>query len=136
MELPSKNLLFAIVLISLGSSFQYGFAFSWTNSAQLVMMEFLETSFNNSYGSELSPGGLSLLWSTIVTTKSLGLIIGAEVGKWAVPKFGPLLTLRWNCLVTILAAFIQQSSDCKFGKFRFFYFFLFLSKITQKSRKK
>lgn len=120
MQLPSKNLLVAISVIAWGSSLQYGYAFAWTNSAQTVMMEFLQTSFNSSYGSELSTGGLSLLWSTIITTKSLGLIIGAEVSKWAVPRQGSLLTLRWNCIVTIIAALMQQASVCKVEKFRAF----------------
>lgn len=120
MKLPSKNLLLAIAVIVWGSSLQYGYAFAWTNSAQTVMMDFLQTSFNRSYGFELNVGSLSLLWSTIITTKSLGLIIGAEVSKWTVPRLGSLKTLRWNCIVTIVAAFAQQTSGCKVEKFHAF----------------
>lgn len=45
------------------------------------MTQYLERSFNATYGYELSESETHLLWSAIVTMKSLGLIIGAEAGK-------------------------------------------------------
>lgn len=78
---PPFNLIFATLVITLGSSFQHGYTYSWTNSAQKVMTQYLERSFNATYGYELSESETHLLWSAIVTMKSLGLIIGAEAGK-------------------------------------------------------
>lgn len=81
LRFPSFNLIIAITVVAFGSSYQHGYTYSWTNSAQTVMMEFLQRSFNATYGYELNGRATSLLWSTIVTMKPLGLIIGAEIGK-------------------------------------------------------
>lgn len=78
---PSTHLIIATLIVVFGSSYQLGYTFSWTNSVQPVMLTFIRNSFSATYGYNLTIEGESLLWSAIVSTKTLGHVIGAEFGR-------------------------------------------------------
>lgn len=53
---------------------------------------------------------LFLAFYSIVVSRNIGQIFGAELGKWLAPKFGPACSLKWNGVFLGFCLIIQQLS--------------------------
>ncbi|XP_072839846.2 solute carrier family 2, facilitated glucose transporter member 11 isoform X3 [Pogona vitticeps] len=109
-KLPTWTLFFAVCAAGIGGTFQYGYNVSIINAPTEHIHKFLNETWQSRYQAELSPGLLTLLWSTIASIFSLGGLFGAHLGGSMAVWLGRKGALLMNNFVALLAAILMGVS--------------------------
>ncbi|XP_053136176.1 solute carrier family 2, facilitated glucose transporter member 11-like isoform X2 [Hemicordylus capensis] len=109
-KLPSWTLFLAMCAAGIGGTFQYGYNVSVINAPTEHIHKFLNETWQHRYQTPLSPGMLTLLWSTIASIFSLGGLFGAHLGGSMAIWLGRKGTLLMNNFIAILAAILMGVS--------------------------
>nr|XP_055054382.1 solute carrier family 2, facilitated glucose transporter member 11b [Misgurnus anguillicaudatus] len=109
-KVPSKSLLFAVWAACIGGTFQYGYNVSVINAPTKAVQNFINQTWIERYGTEISSQVLTLLWSTIVSIFTLGGLVGASVGGMLAIRFGRKGTLLFNNTFSLLGALFMALS--------------------------
>ncbi|XP_077601059.1 solute carrier family 2, facilitated glucose transporter member 11-like isoform X1 [Stigmatopora nigra] len=110
LKVPNKTLLLAMFSACIGGTFQYGYNVSVINAPTKYVQSFINQTWTERYQSEISPGVLTLMWSTIVAIFTLGGFIGASVGGTLSIKLGRKGALMVNNIFAIIAALMMGLS--------------------------
>lgn len=81
----------AVIHSLLGDS--ANFYSSVLNPLEPIVIQFANRSFTRHYGVVPSPVGLSILWSLIASSTSIGAFIGAILIRYSVERFGGRCTV-------------------------------------------
>ncbi|KAI6217454.1 Protein CBR-FGT-1 [Aphelenchoides fujianensis] len=98
------HLIFAVVVIAFGSSFQFGYNIGNVNAAGGFIKQWMADSHNRTFGSELNAHERDLLFSTAVSLLAVGGLIGGLLVGWLADTFGRRLSLHLNNILSISAA--------------------------------
>ncbi|KAL8179958.1 UNVERIFIED_CONTAM: hypothetical protein K2H54_000847 [Gekko kuhli] len=95
----------------IGGTFQYGYNVSVINAPTEHIHKFLNESWRERHQAALSPGMLTLLWSTVASIFSLGGLFGAHLGGSLAIRLGRKGGLLTNNFIAILAALLMGISS-------------------------
>nr|XP_046243270.1 solute carrier family 2, facilitated glucose transporter member 11b isoform X2 [Scatophagus argus] len=105
-EFPNKSLLLAACAACIGGTFQYGYNVSVINAPTTYVHDFINQTWRERYQTDISENVLTLLWSTIVSTFTIGGFIGATVGGTLSVKLGRKGALLTNNIFALMAALL------------------------------
>ncbi|KAM9330846.1 solute carrier family 2, facilitated glucose transporter member 11-like [Gastrophryne carolinensis] len=98
------------LVLGIGGSFQYGLHISLINSPSKHVQRFINSTWEQRYGSVLHPDTVMLFWSMIVAIYSIGGLLGSLiVGPMAV-AFGRKKTQLYNNFVALVGAALMCTS--------------------------
>ncbi|XP_035020848.1 solute carrier family 2, facilitated glucose transporter member 11b isoform X1 [Hippoglossus stenolepis] len=109
-KLPNKSLLLAACAACIGGTFQYGYNISIINAPTVYVQNFINQTWRERYQDDISPDGLTLLWSVIVSIFTLGGFLGATIGGTLSVKLGRKGTLLVNNIFALAAALLMGLS--------------------------
>ncbi|XP_061134865.1 solute carrier family 2, facilitated glucose transporter member 11b isoform X2 [Syngnathus typhle] len=107
---PNKILLLATFAAGIGGTFQYGYNVSVINAPTKYVQDFINQTWIERYQSDIAPGVLTLMWSTIVSIFTLGGLIGVSVGGTLSVKLGRKGTMLINNIFAMAAALMMGLS--------------------------
>ncbi|XP_015282774.1 PREDICTED: solute carrier family 2, facilitated glucose transporter member 11-like [Gekko japonicus] len=110
-KLPTWTLFLATCAAGIGGTFQYGYNVSVINAPTEHIHRFLNESWRERHQAALSPGMLTLLWSTVASIFSLGGLFGAHLGGSLAIRLGRKGGLLTNNVIAILAALLMGISS-------------------------
>ncbi|KAK7867028.1 hypothetical protein R5R35_005672 [Gryllus longicercus] len=104
-------LLVVIGMVSiLGSSVPVGYNIGVMNTPAHIIREFCNATVFETYGINMSPAGMNVLWSSIVSIFILGGIIGSLCGGWVADLVGRRGAVMVNHALALMAAILFGSS--------------------------
>ena len=110
----NSYLLLAIFSAVLGM-FQFGYNSSTINSPQSKIEDFLNQTFKERYGQDLTKNSMSTYFSLAVSMFLVGGMIGALSGGWVAEKFGRkrglIYTQMFSLLGAVLMGFCKAASS-------------------------
>ncbi|XP_061134864.1 solute carrier family 2, facilitated glucose transporter member 11b isoform X1 [Syngnathus typhle] len=110
LKVPNKILLLATFAAGIGGTFQYGYNVSVINAPTKYVQDFINQTWIERYQSDIAPGVLTLMWSTIVSIFTLGGLIGVSVGGTLSVKLGRKGTMLINNIFAMAAALMMGLS--------------------------
>ncbi|XP_048370092.1 solute carrier family 2, facilitated glucose transporter member 11-like isoform X2 [Sphaerodactylus townsendi] len=110
-KLPTWMLFLATCAAGIGGTFQYGYNVSVINAPTEHIHKFLNDTWWERYQAALSPGMLTLLWSTVASIFSLGGLFGAHLGGRLAIWLGRKGGLLMNNFIAVLAALLMGISS-------------------------
>ncbi|GLH08599.1 Solute carrier family 2, facilitated glucose transporter member 1 [Gryllus bimaculatus] len=104
-------LLVIIGMVSiLGSSVPVGYNIGVMNTPAHIIREFCNATVFETYGINMSPAGMNVLWSSIVSIFIVGGIIGSLCGGWVADLVGRRGAVIVNHALALMAAILFGSS--------------------------
>ncbi|XP_037115554.1 solute carrier family 2, facilitated glucose transporter member 11b isoform X1 [Syngnathus acus] len=110
LKVPNKILLLATFAAGIGGTFQYGYNVSVINAPTKYVQSFINQTWIERYQSNIAPGVLTLMWSTIVSIFTLGGLIGVSVGGTLSIKLGRKGAMLINNVFAMAAALMMGLS--------------------------
>ncbi|XP_049619824.1 solute carrier family 2, facilitated glucose transporter member 11b isoform X1 [Syngnathus scovelli] len=110
LKVPNKILLLATFATGIGGTFQYGYNVSVINAPTKYVQNFINQTWIERYQSDIAPGVLTLMWSTIVSIFTLGGLIGVSVGGTLSIKLGRKGAMLINNIFAMAAALMMGLS--------------------------
>ncbi|XP_040272317.1 solute carrier family 2, facilitated glucose transporter member 11-like [Bufo bufo] len=104
------NLPLLTLVLGIGGTFQYGLHISIINSPSKYVQRFINTTWEERYGTILHPDTIMLLWSIIVSIYSIGGLLGSLIVGYLSVTFGRKKTQLYNNLVAIVGAALMCMS--------------------------
>ncbi|XP_075131873.1 solute carrier family 2, facilitated glucose transporter member 11-like [Leptodactylus fuscus] len=98
------NLPLLTLVLGIGGTFQYGLHISLINSPSKYIQKFINSTWEQRYGTILHPDTIMLFWSIIVSIYSIGGLLGSLIVGYLSVTFGRKKTQLYNNLVAILGA--------------------------------
>ncbi|XP_067911339.1 solute carrier family 2, facilitated glucose transporter member 11-like isoform X2 [Heterodontus francisci] len=112
--LQSRCLLLTIFAVCIGGTFQYGFNLTIINAPTTFIQNFINETWTERYGTQLESWIITLLWSFIVATYSVGGLVGALISGPMAIRFGRRnLLLLSNVFIFIGALLMGLSRTAK-----------------------
>ncbi|XP_076876464.1 solute carrier family 2 member 11, like [Brachyhypopomus gauderio] len=108
--LESPVLAAVMVITGIGGTFQYGFHISVLTSPSVYVKALVNSTCARRYGRALEAWELSLLWSFIVSTYSIGGLLSSQYAGRLATIYGRKRCLVLNNLVAICAAVLMGFS--------------------------
>ncbi|KAM4808095.1 uncharacterized protein WCC33_003115 [Rhinophrynus dorsalis] len=106
------NLSLLALVLGIGGTFQYGLHISIINSPSQHIQKFINSTWQDRYGSTLQSNTAMLLWSFIVSVYSIGGLLGSlAVGHLSV-KFGRKKIQLYNNVLVLFGAVLMSLSQC------------------------
>ncbi|XP_030439066.1 solute carrier family 2, facilitated glucose transporter member 11-like [Gopherus evgoodei] len=100
-----RKLFLMIFVLGIGGTFSYGFQVSMISFPSMYIKNFINDTWQERYHSVIDEQTLTLLWSFIVSTFSLGGFLGAISSRYLSAKHGKKKCLTFSNLLLIAAAF-------------------------------
>ncbi|XP_042697315.2 solute carrier family 2, facilitated glucose transporter member 11-like isoform X1 [Chrysemys picta bellii] len=100
-----RKLFLMIFVLGIGGAFSYGFQVSMISYPSMYIKNFINDTWQERYHSDIDEQTLTLLWSFIVSTFSIGGFLGAISSRYLSAKYGKKKCLTFNNLLLIAAAF-------------------------------
>ncbi|XP_072243084.1 solute carrier family 2, facilitated glucose transporter member 11-like [Leuresthes tenuis] len=110
-KFPNKSLLLAMFGTCIGGTFQCGYNISVINAPTVYVQDFINRTWMDRYQTSISHDVLTLLWSTIVSTFTLGGFVGVSIGGALSVKLGRRGTLLTNNIFSMTAALLMGLSS-------------------------
>ncbi|XP_068594604.1 solute carrier family 2, facilitated glucose transporter member 11b [Brachionichthys hirsutus] len=110
-KVSNTNLLIATFAVCIGGTFQYGFNISVVNGATMHVQSFINQTFVDRYQTDISEFLLTLLWSIIVTSLTIGGFIGSMISGTLAMKLGRKGALLVNNIFALMAALMMGLSS-------------------------
>ncbi|KAM4707283.1 solute carrier family 2, facilitated glucose transporter member 11-like [Discoglossus pictus] len=105
-----RGLFLMIIVLGIGSTFQYGFNISVLNSPSPLIKNFINQTWIERYGSPVPEGTLILIWSFLVSVFSIGGLIGSTSSGYLTGKFGKKKCQLYNCLLSLISSVLMGLS--------------------------
>ncbi|XP_039360547.1 solute carrier family 2, facilitated glucose transporter member 11-like isoform X1 [Mauremys reevesii] len=100
-----RKLFLMIFVLGIGGTFSYGFQVSMISYPSMYIKNFINDTWQERYHSVIDEQTLTLLWSFIVSTFSIGGFLGSISSGYLSAKYGKKKCLTFNNLLLIAAAF-------------------------------
>ncbi|CAH1368593.1 hypothetical protein MTP99_010059 [Tenebrio molitor] len=103
----TARLVLAIIAAALGSGFQHGYHTGVINVPQSVLKDWLNSTYEESYGSYLDESFLNVLWGVTTSIMNVGGTIGGLLCGVVSTKFGPKNGLFLNNILVAIATILM-----------------------------
>ena len=117
----SWHLIFTIILVTFGGSFQF-FNISVINQSQVIIEKWIATALTNRYGAIVDDATVTLIYSLTTSSVSLGAVFGCFLTRLLADKCGRKRALLINGFVGITGAIL---AGMLFLYFFFHYFYIY-----------
>ncbi|XP_075071859.1 solute carrier family 2, facilitated glucose transporter member 9-like [Mixophyes fleayi] len=97
------RLLPLVIVLGLGNGLPFGFHVSVISSSSLFVKHFINQTWIGRYGSPVSEGSLTLLWSLAVSVYSIGGLLGSLASGYLTRRFGKRRSHVFSHLLGITA---------------------------------
>ncbi|KAM8960715.1 solute carrier family 2, facilitated glucose transporter member 11-like [Pelodytes ibericus] len=104
------SLTLLTLILGIGGTFQYGLHISLINSPAKHIQEFINSTWQQRYGSPLEPDTVMLLWSFIVSVYSIGGLVGSLLVGYLSVTFGRKKTQLYNNVAALMGAVLMGTS--------------------------
>lgn len=106
----TRTLALTVCSAAIGGTFQYGYNISIINAPTSYVQKFINETCMERWGTALEPSQVTLIWSFIVSTYSLGGLLGSLLAGPMAIKFGRKGALLLNNSFLFLSAVLALSS--------------------------
>ncbi|CAD5212191.1 unnamed protein product [Bursaphelenchus okinawaensis] len=100
----TKSLLFAVIAVTVGSSFQFGYHIGCVNAPGKLITEWFKVSHKHLYNETLTAEAADFQWSIAVGIFAVGGMVGGLLSGWLADKMGRKGALLFNNIFALLAA--------------------------------
>jgi SP family facilitated glucose transporter-like MFS transporter 1 len=101
-------LIFAVLAVTVGGSFQFGYHIGCVNAPGNLITEWYQHSHEGMYNATLSRDEADLMWSISVGIFAVGGMLGGVLSGWFADKMGRKGALLFNNLFVFLAAALMS----------------------------
>ncbi|ROK76644.1 Solute carrier family 2, facilitated glucose transporter member 11 [Anabarilius grahami] len=106
----TRTLALTVCSAAIGGTFQYGYNISIINAPTSYVQKFINETCMKRWGTVLEPSQVTLIWTFIVSTYSLGGLLGSLLAGPMSIKFGRKGALLLNNVFLFLSAVLALSS--------------------------
>ncbi|XP_067911336.1 solute carrier family 2, facilitated glucose transporter member 11-like isoform X2 [Heterodontus francisci] len=110
LELQIRSLLLTIFAACIGGTFQYGFNLTIINAPTTFIQNFINETWTERYGTQLESWVITLLWSFIVATYSVGGLVGALIAGPMAVRVGRRNSLLLSNIFVLAGALLMGLS--------------------------
>lgn len=106
----TKNLVWAVLASTVGSSFQHGYNIGVTNAPEKLIGQFINDTYHSRHSVLPSDGQIDLIFAIIVSIYCVGGCIGALLTAFVADRIGRKEGLFYNNILVLLACPLMASS--------------------------
>uniref|UniRef100_UPI00398E9567 solute carrier family 2, facilitated glucose transporter member 11-like n=1 Tax=Pristiophorus japonicus TaxID=55135 RepID=UPI00398E9567 len=109
-QLQNRGLLLTIFAACIGGTFQYGFNLTIINAPTTYIQTFINETWTGRYGTHLESRVITLIWSIIMATYSIGGLVGALIAGPMAITCGRRNSLLLNNVFILVGALLMGLS--------------------------
>ncbi|XP_044131467.1 solute carrier family 2, facilitated glucose transporter member 9-like [Bufo gargarizans] len=105
-----RNLFLMIFVLGIGGTFQYGYHMSVMNSPSPFIKQFINDTWIRRHGTSISDGSLTLIWSLVISSFSIGGLIGSTASGYLTGRFGKKKCQLCNAVLPLISTVLMALS--------------------------
>lgn len=110
LQKTTLNLIFAVIVTVVGSSFQFGYNSAVINAPQTFIEQFINETFQEKYETFPSKSNLSWLYAVMVSIFAIGGMIGSFVAGFVAERLGRKKSMLYNNILVLIAVILMASA--------------------------